>query len=151
VTVARFSARDYLLRDWRWLLDLDVAGRVIRLAEEALEAPVGEDAALVPYLAGLEWAGEVPDSTDMRTIEVSLYLDQIDSTPQLIEDGLDLGGAVGTLRLWSRPSGQVVTVLVGQLRSVSASTRHQLGSGELDGLEEGGLMEARARSFHRGP
>ena len=119
MTVARFSARDYLLRDWRWLLDLDVAGRVIRLAEEALEAPVGDDAALVPYLAGLEWAGEVPDSTDMRTIEVSLYLDQIDSTPQLIEDGLDLGGAVGTLRLWSRPSGQVVTVLVGQLRSVS--------------------------------
>lgn len=119
MTVQRFSARDYLLRDWRWLLDLDVSGRVIRLAEEALEAPVGEDAALVPYLPGLEWAGEVPDSTDAKAIEVSLYLDQIDSTPQLVEDGLDLGAAIGTLRLWSRPSGQVVTALVGRVRSVS--------------------------------
>lgn len=107
-----------------WLLDLSWAGVQVHLAGHEVTATVeGEEHV---YRPGLIWPRSVsqgmsPFRTDGGGLQVSLTMllwqaAEVD-VPALVADGHHPGSAVGTLRLYSETTDEVVDVLVGRLRA----------------------------------
>jgi len=116
-----FTPADLRADDFVWLLDLQLAGRELHVAEEAVSADVGKLDATIEYRAGLSFDGELvrridPYSDAPPSFSPSLVIDPAAlglDVPSLVADGHSFAAARGRLRLWARGTSRAATFVEG--------------------------------------
>jgi len=105
-----------------WLLDLEAAGEIVRLAEHEMMVAV-EKRTAVPYHAGLVWSHDFGQpfsafsySAQVLSADLTLHVWPHLDIPDLIRKGHVPGCWTARLMLYSEIDGEVVTVLQGGLR-----------------------------------
>jgi len=136
-----FDRRDFQGEPLEWLLDLEVGGEILRLAQRPLDAPTGVGGALAAYAKGLAFSGEVPDAVDPfsdtpsgSSVDLTLHIQH--SIPAAVEQGFDLSAARGKLWQWSPTTGAVLLVVSGVLRGVEYRLPEDPLTCSLEELEE---------------